>query len=200
MECNKQYLIDDDMENDRVDQLLKVQEEAKELFERKNADYGDAFAEYGTIGILVRLGDKIKRLQSISNRGITLVNDEKLRDTLIDLHNYAAMGIMLLDEGDYANKSDNEGESVDIGEDELILEDNEPCKRGLSKDTLSVDRWEIYGDSGNQYKRQRYTNKMTGKITEACSCPSYIYSDPDNQTCKHIKFGNKYKLVSCCAT
>ena len=29
---------------------------------------------------------------------ITMVNDEKIRDTLIDLHNYAAMAIMLLDE------------------------------------------------------------------------------------------------------
>jgi hypothetical protein len=27
-----------------------------------------------------------------------MVSDEQLRDTLIDLHNYAAMAIMLLDE------------------------------------------------------------------------------------------------------
>jgi hypothetical protein len=27
-----------------------------------------------------------------------LVDDEKIRDTLLDLHNYAAMGLMLLDE------------------------------------------------------------------------------------------------------
>jgi len=44
------------------------------------------------------MGDKIKRLQSITNKGIVLVNDEQMRDTLIDLHNYAAMAIMLLDE------------------------------------------------------------------------------------------------------
>jgi hypothetical protein len=29
---------------------------------------------------------------------VTLVNNESLRDTLIDLHNYAAMAIMLMDE------------------------------------------------------------------------------------------------------
>ena len=50
------------------------------------------------VGVLVRMGDKIKRLQSISNNKIALVNDEKMRDTLIDLHNYAGMAIMLLDE------------------------------------------------------------------------------------------------------
>ena len=81
----------------RVEQLKKIQKEALELFTKKNADYGDAFSEYGTIGVLVRLGDKIKRLQSISSKKISLVNDESLRDTLIDLHNYSAMAIMCLE-------------------------------------------------------------------------------------------------------
>ena len=83
---------------DRIKQYINVQKEAIELFRKKNQDYGDAFANYGTVGVLVRLGDKIARCQSISNKGISLVQDEKLRDTLIDLHNYAAMAIMLLDE------------------------------------------------------------------------------------------------------
>lgn len=81
----------------RVDQMAKIQGEAIDLFARKNADYGDAFAEYGAIGVLVRIEDKLKRLMSISNRSIVLVNDETIRDTLIDLHNYSAMAIMLLD-------------------------------------------------------------------------------------------------------
>ena len=83
---------------DRVAQMEKVQREARELFKKKNADYGDAFATYGTVGVIVRLGDKISRLSSISKTGVTLIEDEKIRDTLIDLHNYAAMAIMLLDE------------------------------------------------------------------------------------------------------
>jgi hypothetical protein len=44
------------------------------------------------------MGDKIRRFQNINSKGIQVVNDEGLRDTLIDLHNYAAMAIMLLDE------------------------------------------------------------------------------------------------------
>jgi hypothetical protein len=83
---------------DRVKQLEDIQQEARELFKNKNADYGDAFANYGPIGVLVRMGDKISRLQSIDKKKIALVNDEKIRDTLIDLHNYSAMAIMLLDE------------------------------------------------------------------------------------------------------
>ena len=83
---------------DRIQQMRQVQDEALELFKKKNADYGDAFANYGPVGILVRMGDKISRLNHITKNGITLVENEKLKDTLIDLHNYAAMAIMLLDE------------------------------------------------------------------------------------------------------
>ena len=80
--------------NQRVVQFKEIQKEGLELFTKKNKDYGDAFANYGTIGVLVRMGDKIARLQSITKNQITLVDDEKLRDTLIDLHNYTAMAIM----------------------------------------------------------------------------------------------------------
>ena len=37
---------------------------------------------------------------SITKNGVNMVNDESIRDTLMDLHNYAAMGVMLLDEKD----------------------------------------------------------------------------------------------------
>ena len=79
----------------RVEQMKDIQNQALELFARKNADYGDAFAKFGLIGVLMRIEDKIQRALSISNSGITLVNDEGLKDTLLDLHNYAAMGLML---------------------------------------------------------------------------------------------------------
>jgi hypothetical protein len=84
--------------NLRVSQMQLIQNEGLELFKKKNQDYGDAFANYGVVGVLVRMGDKIARLQSISTKSVSLVNSESLRDTLIDLHNYSAMAIMLLDE------------------------------------------------------------------------------------------------------
>lgn len=145
---------------DRVQQLSTVQTEAKELFRKKNADYGDAFATYGTVGVLVRMGDKIQRLQSISKTGVQLVDDEKLRDTLIDLHNYAAMGIMLLDEG--------------VDKDELQLEDN-----------ADIYEWMINGSSGNKYTRKRIIH-ADGSIIHSCSCPSFIYCKTKPQWCKHI--------------
>jgi hypothetical protein len=37
-------------------------------------------------------------LITIERTGVRVVADERLRDTLIDLHNYAAMGVFLMDE------------------------------------------------------------------------------------------------------
>jgi len=82
---------------DRVEQMKTIQQEALELFERKNKDYGDAFANYGIIGVLVRLNDKMQRCINVSKTEIHLV-DESLKDTLLDMHNYSAMALMLLSE------------------------------------------------------------------------------------------------------
>jgi len=82
---------------DRVEHLKIIQDEARALFTKKNADYGDAFATHGLPGVLMRIQDKLRRYMSVTKRSVQLVDDETLRDTLMDLHNYAAMGMMLDD-------------------------------------------------------------------------------------------------------
>lgn len=82
----------------REDEMKRIQSEALELFKKKNIDYGDAFAKYGVIGVLMRIEDKLHRYMSITRNGVNLVKDEAIRDTLLDLHNYSAMALMLLDE------------------------------------------------------------------------------------------------------
>ena len=74
----------------RVDQMVKIHIEGLELFIKKNIDYGDAFAKYGVIGVLMRIEDKLHRYMSITKNGVNLIDDEGLRDTLIDLHNYSS--------------------------------------------------------------------------------------------------------------
>ena len=157
----------------RVDQLQTVQNEALELFRKKNADYGDAFATYGTVGILVRLGDKIHRLQSITSKGINLVEDERLRDTLIDLHNYAAMGIMLLDSDD--TKSSPAAEDIP-----------QPVSLLSPKQNICLENWNVTGSSGNEYVMKRFKNSSGGWVI-TCSCPSYEFSNFTCKTCKHVK-------------
>jgi hypothetical protein len=75
---------------DRVKQMENIQKQALDLFKRKNADYGDAFATYG----INFIQDKIQRSISITKNGINLVDDESLKDKL---HNYSAMGLMIMD-------------------------------------------------------------------------------------------------------
>jgi len=90
--------MEEKLSQDRVSQMSGIQSEALALFRKKNADYGDAFANFGPVGVIVRMGDKISRLCSITTKKVSLIDTESLRDTLIDLHNYSAMAIMLLDE------------------------------------------------------------------------------------------------------
>jgi hypothetical protein len=84
---------------DRITQMINIQSKALELFIKKNTDYGDAFAKYGIIGVLIRIQDKIQRALSITSNNINFVEDESISDTMIDLHNYAAMALMLMEEG-----------------------------------------------------------------------------------------------------
>ena len=71
------------------------------LYERKNHDYGNSFSEtyrkLGVISATTRMLDKMNRVVSLVTKEQQKVNDESLRDTLIDLANYAVMTIMELD-------------------------------------------------------------------------------------------------------
>ena len=88
-------------QQDRISQFSEIQDKGLELFIKKNNDYGDAFAKYGLIGVLVRIEDKIQRSITITKNQISLVDDEKIQDTLLDLHNYAAMALILLKNKNY---------------------------------------------------------------------------------------------------
>lgn len=97
-----QYTIEeneDEYENENEDEIKKfkkIQDLGLDLFIKKNRDYGKAYSKYGAIGVLIRINDKISRLQTITKTKIFLVNDESLKDTLIDLHNYSAIALMEL--------------------------------------------------------------------------------------------------------
>ena len=74
--------------------------EMNEIYFAKNADYGDSFSEtfnkLGLISAVTRISDKTNRLQSLCTRE-ALVKDESVRDTLLDLANYAIMTIIEMD-------------------------------------------------------------------------------------------------------
>ena len=80
------------------------------LYKKKNADYGDSFhktfVEEGYAMSRIRLTDKLERFKRLSRSNEQNVKDESIRDTLIDLANYAIMTIIELDgESDESNTS-----------------------------------------------------------------------------------------------
>ena len=68
----------------------------KNLFIRKNTDYGNSFEDFGFLGIMVRLNDKINRMKSLCNKSKEEVNDESFIDTVQDLYNYTLLGLMYI--------------------------------------------------------------------------------------------------------
>ncbi len=63
----------------------------------KNADYGDSFAKVRAKypeAILIRLEDKMSRLEQLMQHGNRRVKDESVEDTLLDLANYCIMELV----------------------------------------------------------------------------------------------------------
>ena len=98
----KDYDETDWYETDNVQIHEKVCQELTETYEKKNADYGNSFGnsldKHGLIAGIIRMDDKMSRLISLNSKKEQQVMDESLRDTLMDLANYAIMSVMWLDE------------------------------------------------------------------------------------------------------
>lgn len=87
-----------------------VTKELAELFAAKNEDYGDSFhrtfLEEGMAAARVRLTDKLNRFKALTKGKAANVKDESVRDTLLDLANYAIMTVMELDESEAQHEPD----------------------------------------------------------------------------------------------
>ena len=90
----------------------EITNEMFNLYETKNKNYGDSFSkqfqEYGLTSVCIRLEDKLNRLKSLNKQiseaknGIVDINvdDESIKDTLIDLANYSVLAIMEISKGE----------------------------------------------------------------------------------------------------
>lgn len=83
---------------DRFKDITKIM---SDIFIRKNHDYGNSFEqslnEEGITASRIRMGDKWNRYKQLSKGVKAQVNDESIKDTLIDIATYAIMTIMWLD-------------------------------------------------------------------------------------------------------
>ena len=78
--------------------------ELNNIYAKKNHDYGDSFhqtfLEEGFAMSRIRLSDKLNRFKSLTKKPVLdqQVKDESIRDTLIDLANYALMTVLEMEE------------------------------------------------------------------------------------------------------
>ena len=91
-----------ELTNVQMHKLITI--ELNTLYERKNKDYGDSFhisyIEEGMAMPRIRLTDKLNRFKTLTKSDSQEVKDESIRDTLIDLANYAIMTVMEMDRED----------------------------------------------------------------------------------------------------
>lgn len=91
-----------------IEYFKQLQEIEAELCVSKNKAYGDNnITKFGLKGVIIRMNDKIERLIRLGyEQDITdeiIINEESLRDTLMDLSNYANIAIMIID-GEWKKK------------------------------------------------------------------------------------------------
>lgn len=69
--------------------------ELADLLVRKNHDYGDSFSQqygkYGLMSALIRMDDKMRRLETLQQAESKAQVDESIGDTLLDLAGYALL-------------------------------------------------------------------------------------------------------------
>jgi hypothetical protein len=93
----------------KSEQFRRITRYMNELYERKNADYGDSFSdlfkEFGLVSSCIRLQDKLTRFKTLADsQNQAKVKDESIRDTLIDMAAYAIMTVMELDNDGCSSK------------------------------------------------------------------------------------------------
>ena len=96
-------LTDMETTNTNVKKFNEIICKMADTYEKKNADYGDSFGqtcdEFGIIAAIVRMNDKMNRIKQLSKKN-ALVTDESIKDTILDLANYAVMTLMWVNSKD----------------------------------------------------------------------------------------------------
>ena len=137
-----------------------------DLYARKNADYGDSFhqtfLEEGWAMPRIRLSDKLNRFKMLSRSGDSLVKDESLRDTLIDLANYAIMSVMELDWMTDEAAREKPSDASDYG-----FVTAEQAGENIAKATAAA-----FGNKAEEEKPKKDLSRMVFEHTDgSLSCP-----------------------------
>ena len=140
----------------RFEELL---EDMKEIHDKKRHDYAnedDIFANFSHSelagipswkGTAIRLGDKFSRLMEFAKKETLEVKDESIKDTLLDLANYALITHILYEEV----QEESRLERVKDWNESIGFDNNQPPLREPLLVNLDLDA-DLEGDVTKEYK------------------------------------------------
>lgn len=83
-----------------MNEYVAVVNKLYQIYLDKNSDYGDSFNslydEFGLTSSIIRMQDKLNRIKSLNENNRRKVKDENIKDSVMDLANYAIMTVMRL--------------------------------------------------------------------------------------------------------
>jgi hypothetical protein len=101
--------------------IFAILDEMQSVYEAKDSDYSENDLPMGNLiesqelgidpwkGVLLRIGDKKRRIGSFVKKKDFLVKDEAVTDTLIDMANYSILGLIL-----WSNKFKGTKENLNV--------------------------------------------------------------------------------------
>jgi hypothetical protein len=161
--------------------LNDISKDVIEIVIKKNADYGDAWQRFGPFTPLIRLNDKLLRVETLSSGQRAMVVDEDLTQTIVDIIGYS---FLLLGYFRVNGKlPENEVQPTLFPEDKL-----EMLKEIVDLDEIDAGMTcPNCGQSDILRHEPRYgpmnTSAVNDRIIVACNCPSC-----------HISWNYTYRL------
>lgn len=109
---------------DKVKRFKEIAEVISEMYENKNADYGDSFGktykELGPVSGITRMEDKFNRIKSLILGDNKKANYESIVDTLDDLAAYSIMMHMEMEDSCEIEIDEETAQKIDKMSDELV--------------------------------------------------------------------------------
>lgn len=138
---------------DQYEKHAALLDQMHQTYVSKNIDYGnsagDTFKKYGLLAYVVRLNDKMNRIESLVKKQgeQPQVHTERLEDTLMDMANYCIMAIMdLTQQGVLPTKAQQNTPPkvvLNVAVDEKLLKPTPPGYRGYATGSRTADCFNV---------------------------------------------------------
>lgn len=136
--------------------------DALDLMSRKNRDYGENedpfrnFRRWGLLGILVRMGDKLARLETFVQTGTLSVVEESASDCVSDLINYSILFKGYMQDGHTTGHIRGNGK---------VSTAARTTKQGPRQDRTGAGKGNTRSHSGSQQRGKRSAARGTADST-----------------------------------